>query len=83
MHISEKNFQNIMKIKKYQTFSKLSVPQPPPFSCKPCLKSLKFVNWRLIFSQISCKHKYQNVSTVQLLSDIDHLTAFLNHNGKS
>ena len=33
-HISERIFQTIIKIVKYQTFSKLAV-QHPPFTCKP------------------------------------------------
>ena len=38
MHISKRMFQNITKIAKYQTFSKLAVLQPPPptpLTCKP------------------------------------------------
>ena len=34
MHISKRIFQTIIKIAKYQTFSKLAV-QHPPFTCKP------------------------------------------------
>ena len=36
MHISKWNFQNIIIIVKYQTFSKLAVPHSlTPFTCKP------------------------------------------------
>ena len=33
-------FQNIIKIAKYQTLSKLAALQPPLFTCKPLIKLL-------------------------------------------